>query len=76
MTQEARRQLTIYDLQDQGGQHAFNLSAASDGQHHFVLRGGNHEVIGTSEMYTSTGARDDGIDSVRRNEPTAAVERD
>jgi hypothetical protein len=53
----------------------YDRRRASDGQHYFVLRGGNHEVIGTSEMYTTTAARDDGIDAVRRSASAARLER-
>ncbi|MBV1862107.1 MAG: YegP family protein [Nannocystaceae bacterium] len=31
-----------------------------------MLKPANHEVIGTSEMYNSTSARDAGIEAVQR----------
>lgn len=34
----------------------------------------NYQILGTSEMYSSTAARDFGIDSVKRNAPTAIIE--
>lgn len=40
---------------------------------YFVLKAGNGEPIGRSEMYSSTGARDNGIRSVEANAPTARV---
>jgi uncharacterized protein YegP (UPF0339 family) len=40
----------------------------------FVLRAGNNQVIGTSEMYSSTKAMENGIESVKKNAPDAAVE--
>ena len=43
------------------------------GKPYFVLKAGNHEIIGTSEMYSSTSARDNGIESVKTNAPGAAV---
>jgi len=43
------------------------------GQHHFVLKAGNGEIIGTSERYTTTSAMEKGIDSVKANAPGAAV---
>jgi uncharacterized protein YegP (UPF0339 family) len=43
------------------------------GKPYFVLKAGNHEIIGTSEMYSSTSARDKGIESVKTNAPGAAV---
>ena len=39
----------------------------------FTLTAGNHEVIGASESYSSTAAREHGIDSVKRNAPEAVV---
>ena len=41
---------------------------------YFVLRAGNNEVVGTSEMYSSPGARDEGIAAVKANAPGASVE--
>ncbi len=52
-----------YDrLQANNGQYYFNLKSAHNGQ-----------VIGTSEMYISNQGRDNGIESVKRNAPTADV---
>jgi len=38
---------------------------------YFVLKASNGEVIGTSEMYSSTQARETGIESCKKNGPTA-----
>jgi len=38
-----------------------------------VLKAGNHEVIGTSEMYSSTSARDGGIEAVQRAAADATI---
>lgn len=46
---------------------------AKNGQFYFNLRAGNHQVIGTSEMYKSTSGRDNGIESVKKNAPDAPV---
>ena len=40
----------------------------------FDLKAGNGEVIATSEVYTSDAACKNGIESVRKNAPVAAVE--
>jgi len=48
--------------QTQKGQSMFNLKAA------------NNQVIGTSESYSSTAARDAGIEAVKRDAPDAPVE--
>lgn len=42
-------------------------------QPYFVLKATNGQVIGTSEMYNSTAARDNGIESVKRNSPSTEV---
>lgn len=46
---------------------------ARDESPYFTLKASNGEVIGTSEMYSSTTARDNGIASCKRNGPTATV---
>ena len=43
-------------------------------QPYFVLKAANGEIIGTSEMYSSSAARDGGIRSVMANAPDAGVE--
>ena len=40
----------------------------------FNLKATNGQVIGTSESYTSTSARENGIESVKKNAPDAKVE--
>lgn len=40
----------------------------------FNLKAGNGEIIATSEIYTTEAACRNGIDSVKRNAPVAAVE--
>jgi uncharacterized protein YegP (UPF0339 family) len=39
----------------------------------FNLKAANHEIIGTSEGYNTTEARENGIESVKTNRPEAAV---
>ena len=46
---------------------------ASDGRCYFNLKAGNHQVIGTSQMYKSAAGRDNGIQSVQTNGPTTTV---
>ncbi len=43
----------------------FEKRTSSSGSPYFVLKAANHEVIGTSEMYNSTSARDAGIRAVQ-----------
>jgi uncharacterized protein YegP (UPF0339 family) len=40
---------------------------------YFVLEAANGEIIGTSEMYSSESARDNGIAAVKTAAPTAEV---
>ena len=40
---------------------------------YFVLKAGNGEVLGRSEMYSSAAAMENGIASVRKNAPDAAL---
>lgn len=40
---------------------------------YFVLKGSNGEIIGTSEMYSSTSARDNGIAAVKSSAPSATT---
>ena len=40
---------------------------------YFVLKAGNGQIIGQSELYESTAARDNGIESVKKNAPEAAL---
>ena len=41
---------------------------------YFVLKAGNHQVIGQSQMYSAEKSRDGGIDSCKTNAPTAPVD--
>ena len=46
---------------------------SKDAQPYFVLKAANGEVIGTSQMYSSDSARDQGIASCIENGPTGAI---
>ena len=46
---------------------------AKNGDPMFNLKAGNHQVIGTSEQYKSVAARENGIESVKKNAPSAPV---
>ena len=52
----------------------FVLKQTSSGKFHFNLVATNGQVIATSQTYESKASALDGIESVRRNAPTAAVE--
>ena len=51
----------------------YERKTAKDGSPYFTLTATNGQVIGTSEMYSSTTARDKGIASVKANAPDATV---
>ena len=51
----------------------YERKTARDGSPYFTLTAPNGQVIGTSEMYSSTTARDNGIASVKENAPNATV---
>ncbi|HEY0841174.1 YegP family protein [Methylotenera sp.] len=40
---------------------------------YFVLKAGNHQVIGQSQLYESEASRDNGIESVKKNGPEAII---
>ncbi len=44
-----------------------------DGSPYFTLKAANGQVIGMSEMYSSTSARDNGIASCKTNAPGAST---
>ena len=44
-----------------------------DGSPYFTLRAANNQVIGQSQMYASSGARDKGIESCQANGPSATT---
>lgn len=46
---------------------------ARDGSPYFTLTGTNGQVIGVSEMYSTTRARDEGIAWVKANAPSATT---
>ena len=52
----------------------FTKSTADSGKFRFNLMASNGQVIGTSETYESTKARDNGIASVAKNAPGAKVD--
>ncbi|WP_130736014.1 YegP family protein [Flavobacterium sp. J27] len=52
----------------------FEKKTATSGKPYFSLKASNGQIIGSSEMYESTAARDNGIESVKKNAPEASVE--
>lgn len=52
----------------------YDRKTAKNGSPYFNLKAANGQVIGTSEMYSSTAAMENGIASVKSNAPDAAVD--
>ncbi|HMS40838.1 MAG TPA: YegP family protein [Pyrinomonadaceae bacterium] len=52
----------------------FEKRTSTKGDPYFVLKAGNGQEIGRSEMYSSDAACQNGIDSVATNAPDAKIE--
>lgn len=51
----------------------YDKKTSSNGKWYFNLKAANHQIIGTSQMYSSEAACDKGIASVQKNGSTAAI---
>mgnify|MGYP001298873404 CR=1 FL=1 len=51
----------------------YERKTTSSGKPMFNLKATNGQVIGTSESYSSEAARDNGIESVKKNAPEATL---
>lgn len=52
----------------------YDRKISTNGKNFFNLKAANSQVIGTSEMYESSSAMENGIASVRKNAPAATTE--
>jgi uncharacterized protein YegP (UPF0339 family) len=52
----------------------YERKTAKNGQPYFVLRASNGRTIGQSEMYNTPASMENGIESVKKNAPTATVD--
>ncbi len=52
----------------------FERKISSNNKHYFNLKASNGQIIGSSEMYESEAARENGIASVKNNAPDAIIE--
>ena len=52
----------------------FERKTSSNDKDYFNLTATNGQIIGSSEMYESTAAMENGIESVKKNAPDATVE--
>ncbi|NBA95465.1 YegP family protein [Pseudomonas sp. R5(2019)] len=51
----------------------YEKKESSNGKFYFNLKAANHQVIGTSQMYSSSQSRDAGISSVKANGTSRTV---
>ena len=51
----------------------FEVKSSSDHKPYFVLKAKNHQVIGTSQLYSSESAMKNGIQSVMKYGPTLQI---
>ncbi len=51
----------------------FSKETAKNGSFYFNLKAGNHQIIGTSQMYKTEDGRDNGIKSCQTNGPTTTI---
>lgn len=51
----------------------YEKKTATNGKFHFNLKAGNHQVIGTSQLYVTEQSRDKGIASVKTNGTSETV---
>ncbi|UOK41363.1 MULTISPECIES: YegP family protein [Flavobacterium] len=54
----------------------FERLESKNGKPYFNLKASNGQIIGNSEMYESESARENGIESVKKNAPDAAVKEE
>ncbi|RXM41612.1 YegP family protein [Flavobacterium sp. YO64] len=52
----------------------YDRKESSNGKPYFNLKASNGQIIGSSEMYESAAARENGIESVKKNAPDAVVD--
>lgn len=74
-TTKTAAQNGIASVQKNGGSDdRFERKEAKNGQHYFVLKAANHQVIGKSQMYKSATSMESGIKSVMKNAADAKIE--
>ena len=52
----------------------FDRKESSNGKSYFTLKASNGQIIGTSEMYESKAAMENGIESVQKNAADAIID--
>lgn len=51
----------------------YDKKTATNGKFYFNLKAGNHQIIGSSQMYATEDSRDKGVASVKTNGDAAKV---
>ena len=51
----------------------YERKESANGKYFFILKAANHQIIGTSQMYTSAASREQGLASVKTNGVSVAV---
>jgi uncharacterized protein len=57
-----------------GDDSRYDRKESANGKFHFNLKAGNGQVIGSSEMYETRAAMENGIESVKKNGPDAKID--
>ena len=52
----------------------YDKKTSTNSKYYFNLKATNGQIIGTSEMYENASGRDNGIESVKTNAPSAEIE--
>lgn len=52
----------------------YEKKVSTNSKYYFNLKASNGLIIGTSEMYESSSSRDNGIESVKTNAPSAIID--
>ncbi len=72
--QKASTKIGIASVQKNSGDaKRYSLLVAKSGKFYFTLKAANYQVIGNSEVYETTTARDKGIESVKKNGCTTTI---
>ena len=61
-------------MKNAGDDGRYDRKNSSNGKYYFNLKAGNGQIIGTSEMYESSSAMENGIASVKKNAPEASID--
>lgn len=65
----------IKSVRTNGGNDArFERKQSSNDKHYFVLKSGNHQVIGKSQMYATQKSCEGGINSIKKNSGSERVD--